>query len=164
RLDVAMNDSERVNPGERLADLDEHTTRVLETERRAGLESHLEIGTEQQFHDDVREAGGRSRVVEDVDDMGALDAGSELCFLAESSYAFRVIGELARHELHGHPHAETRVLGDPDMGHPAGAEQGDQSNVLRNANTRCEVMDTRKAPAEPVEDVRVPRRGLPRVV
>src|SRR5262245_3076029 len=87
------------------------------------------------FHDDVVCAPGFCRSLADLvngDDVRMIEGGGYARLLREAPHAPCVSRELGRQQFYGDFAAELRVLGQPDLTHPAFTQQREHS-VVREA-------------------------------
>ena len=72
-------------------------------------------------------SAGVHAVVEDVDYVGVVQSRSRLCLLPEARHERRIAAILGAQHLYRDIATQLRVCGAEDRGHPALAEQLDQS-------------------------------------
>jgi len=141
--------------GEGLADLDDDSARILETEFSSASQARLQVFSVEKLHDDVRDVGRGGREIEDVDDMRTFDPCGQLGLAGEPSDARRVAREVRRHELHRNERFETAVLGQPHVAHAARAQQRKQLDVVGDPSAWDEMDLGSAVPRHEIEDVRI---------
>ena len=116
-----MHDPVPVREAERREDL----ARVLDGDvDRCGAAADdqlLERAAVEELHRDVVGVLGLAAVV-DRDDVRMVERGGVLCLAAEPLDELVVVPVAAVEDLDGDPAAELLILGEVDVGHPAGAE------------------------------------------
>ena len=116
-LQVAVDDPVRVRMGEAGGDLGREPLRLEVGQRPTAAEALLERAAAEVFEDEVRPALGLADVV-DPGDVRMGQRGDRAGLPDEP----RRVG-VAREELERHEAPELAVLGQPDLGHAAAAEQ-----------------------------------------
>jgi hypothetical protein len=119
RLQVAMDDAVAVGEAGPLEHLANQPDRLLGGE--AGVDQLLQRAALQVLHGDVIGAVDLA-AVEDGDDVGVLEARSRLGLAAEALDELAVLGEAGVQHLERDLALQVRVVGQPDIGHPAGAD------------------------------------------
>ena len=120
-----------LRPGEDLAD---DLDRLAD--REPARDQVLERGALDVLHRDPVAAVGLAAVV-DADDVRVLEAGRGLRLAPEALDELGVLGEALVQELERHAAAEHRVVGEPDVGHPAAAEPADQRVAVADPLSRA---------------------------
>ena len=119
RLEIAVDDPERVRLGERVARLDHAIDRVRDVELPALLDDGAEIAPCQVLHHHVRRAALERPDVGHAGDVLALDADRRLRLAEKPRDDLLVPRELGLQELERHPLAEMHVhRGDDDSHRP----------------------------------------------
>ncbi len=132
RLDVAVDDAEAVRLAERARRLDEDLGRVLQAERADALDPLAELLAFEELHHDVRDLLAGQAVVEDLNDVRALDLGCGGGLAAEAGDGRGRLDELGRHELDGDLGVERGVLGRPNAAHAALLQEAREPNGRRH--------------------------------
>ena len=115
-LEVAVDDPALVRELRRLEDLADDLDRLADGQ--PARDQVLERGALDVLHRDPVAAVGLAAVV-DADHVRVLEPRRRLRLAAEALDELRVLGEALVQELERHPAAEHRVVGEPDVGHPA---------------------------------------------
>ena len=97
----------------------------------------LERGALDVLHRDPVAPVGLAAVV-DADHVRVLEPGRGLRLAAEALDELRVLGEALVQELERDPAVEHRVVGEPDVRHPAAAEAADQRVAVADPLSRLE--------------------------
>ena len=121
RLDVAMDDPVAVREAEGLEELLGVPDRGVHRERAVGHDQLLEAAALDHLHRDVVRPLGLAAVV-DGDDVRVREAGGRLRLAAEALDEEVVAGVALVEDLDRDAAPELLVLGEVDVGHPAGAE------------------------------------------
>ena len=124
RLDVAVDDPALVGVAGGAQDLQHDVDRRLRRRRAALADDVLERAPADQLHRDVVGAVPLA-AVEDADDAGVLQARRAGRLAPEALDERDVLGQVAVEQLERDAAPELLVLGLVDVGHPAGAELGD---------------------------------------
>ena len=122
RLDVAVDDAERVRLGDARARLAEVVDGVGHREDPARLHELRQVLALEHLHDDVRRAGGEIGDVEHPHHVVALDAVGALGLEHEAVDGLVVGGGGRPEELDGDRVVEEEVAGGHDDAHAAGSE------------------------------------------
>ncbi len=123
-LEVAVDDPVAVGEAGRLEHLADRADRPLRAVR-PGVDQLLQGAALEYLHRDVVGALDVA-AVEDGDDVGVLEAGGGLRLAAEPLDELAVLGEAAVEDLQRDEALQMRVFGQPDVGHPAGADPAQQ--------------------------------------
>src|SRR5690606_14339962 len=120
RLDVAMDDAERVDRGEPFEDLPRDRDRALDGQRDLVAEHVREVDPVDVLHGEVRPTVGGVSVIVDLRDVLVHDLARVLRFTLEALGMRRVARE---HELERDPAADARLLGLVDGTHSTAADE-----------------------------------------
>jgi len=121
RLEITVNDPERMRLGDGLARFEDVADRLLDGERAALIEHLREIGPLEVFHHHVRRAVVRADV-EYACDVLAVNLHRGACFAGESLHDLGVRRDLGQQELERDLLIELLVGGGDDDPHPPFAE------------------------------------------
>ena len=124
RLDVAVDDALAVREAERAEHLARELDRVADRQRPACDDELLQATPVEVLHRDVVGALGLAAVV-DRDDVRVREAGGVFRLAAEALDELLVVCVAVVQDLDRDPAPELLVLGQVDVGHPAGAELAD---------------------------------------
>ena len=123
-LDVAMDDPLAVRFLQRLGHLADDAHRFARLHGAAAEDGRQRLALDQLHHDEDLLAllfDG-----EDGGDVGVIELGDGARLAQEARLPLRIVGDVVGEDLDGHFAQQPRVLGAPDLTHPACAEWADQ--------------------------------------
>jgi hypothetical protein len=127
KLDVAMDDSNRVCRAEGAENLPHQRDRFDSTERTALPDFVRKGGACEPLHHQVRASIRRGAEVDDVDDRRMAKLGQRLGLDARVIHEPRISCHLGVQQLHYEPFAELAVIGEIHLPHAASADERDSS-------------------------------------
>ena len=156
-LQIAVDDSHGVRAREASRDLSDDTEGGGDVELADELEARRQVFADEPLHRDERNALPEV-VVEDADDMRALDLRDRPRFEREAGSVACLARGLGAHELHGAADVERQVLGEPDGAHGPTAQLAHELEAVGDDASGGGVHARRAAaPGEEEPSQRIPR-------
>src|SRR5205085_3823847 len=122
RLDVAVNDADRVRRFERPASLADDACNALDGHRAVAFQQLAHGRAFDQLHDQEGRVAGGDAVIHDVDGVRVADQAGGARLALEAFGDLRVGGELRAQDFDGDLFADADVAGAIDVAHATGAE------------------------------------------